>query len=199
MRRTLPAAIGGLIILSTAGFTAPHQTGPAWAPEKSISAKLGKAVVFGDYTLRPPAGYTLHKQPGPDGAVGYAWVADARADNTRDYIMVALMQVPKSDEKRPLDNLLQSVLNGIAMRRTNFKASNFEYGTLDGIPFARAHWSGAVSDSGLKMHGFAYVALDGHTLIDIASQDVDPYAKTTLPLTEASAQTLRKRGAGSVT
>ena len=43
------------------------------------------------------------------------------------------------------------------------------------------------------MHGFSYTALDGRTVIQLASQDVDDYQEEALKIAEAAALTFRRR------
>jgi len=43
------------------------------------------------------------------------------------------------------------------------------------------------------MRGFVYVARDGDTIVQIASQDLTPETAETLPLAEASALTFKRK------
>jgi hypothetical protein len=47
--------------------------------------------------------------------------------------------------------------------------------------------------NGWKMHGFMFVAFDGHTVIQIQCQDVEPNHVEALKLGESAASSFRKK------
>jgi len=59
--------------------------------------------------------------------------------------------------------------------------------------FARIRWEGTEPTRNWDMRGFVYVARDGDTIVQIASQDLTPETAETLPLAEASALTFKRK------
>jgi hypothetical protein len=170
--------------------TGADVTVKAWTPESAMLSKLDDPQPIGRYLLRPPKGYSPQTTPSPGGSTGYAWVTKPRHDGTRDYILVA---VGTDSATRSLDDLLDAFMAGIREHHNDVKESPVETGTINSLAFERAYWVGIVPELGVNMHGFVYVANDGGAVIEMSSQDVEPYSKKTLRLTEASALTLQRQ------
>jgi hypothetical protein len=185
--RFLVTACALLCWTTTAGA---DDTVVKWTPEQAMLNKLGDPQPCGRYMLRTPRGYTLQTTPGPDGSVGYAWATKPRHDSTRAYILVFVGTNAANDS---LSDLLDAFIAGVRERRNDVKESTVETGTINDLTFARAYWAGIEPTLGVKMHGFVYVAQDGPTILEISSQDVEPYSKASLRLAEASALTFRKQ------
>lgn len=189
----LAAALAGIAIATLSSTLSADALGN-WRPAPPVLGKLAGYQPCGAYEVRPPKGYTLMTQQGPNGATANSWVSPGRTDGTKNYIMVVLLTPPKSElSQHTLTDILGSFVAGVGRRRANFQSTAGETGTIHGLTFARSYWSGIESTTGQKMHGFIYVAIDGDQVVEIASQDVDQYRKASLALTEASALTIRKR------
>ena len=187
--KVVVSALLSVALLSAAG-AAPKVT---WFANKALIGQLAPANVTGPYQIQPPKGYTLHSQPGPGGSMAQAWVGTSRADGTRPYIMLGIVTPPVGEAgKYTLSQVSAKLLAGVQRRRKEWTQKPVEMGTVNGITFVRTYWRGVDTETGLTMHGFSYVAQDGNVFLQLSSQDVEPYYKTALALTEASALTFKK-------
>ena len=64
---------------------------------------------------------------------------------------------------------------------------------ISGMNFVRIRWEGTAPTRKSDMRGFVYVAVDGDTIVQIASRDVTPGTAKTLPLAEAAVLTFKKK------
>lgn len=164
-----------------------------WSPNKAMIGQLAPASIIGAYKLQPPKGYVLQTLSGPGGATAQSWAGTLRPDGTRPFLMLTIFTPPTGEEnKYTLAQVAAKMLGGIERRRKNWKQSPSENGTINGLTFVRTYWRGTDTVTGLAMHGFSYVAQDGKGFLQLSSQDVEPYTKTSLLLTEAAALTFRK-------
>jgi len=166
---------------------------PVWTPDRSVHDRLAAPVRFGAYQIQPPKDYVAQSQPGPEGSTATAWVGAQRTDGTRPYVTVMLLAPPPGEAGAYTpDQVLIKLTDAIARRRTNWKQTPTESGTVNGHVFVRTRWEGTDPATNRRMHGFNYVARSGTTFVQISSQDVEPYDRAALPLAEASALTFRK-------
>jgi hypothetical protein len=109
-------------------------------------------------------------------------------------IMLVFLTPPAGEEnKYTLDQVSAKMLAGVQRNRINWKQSPSETGTVNGITFLRTYWRGDDAATGLPMRGISYVAQEGKGFLQLASQDVEPYAKTSLLLAETSVLTLKRQ------
>jgi len=169
---------------------------PAWQPDKNLLGSLEAASPIGEYELRSPKGYERQRQQGPDSADAVAWVTPERKDGTRAYVMVGRVEMPAAEiGKYTLEQLLDGFLKSVQRRRKkDWKRSKTERGTINGITFVRARWSGTAAGAKFKMHGFHYLTVVGDKVFQLSSQDVEPHHKKALPLAECSVLTFQKKG-----
>ena len=164
-----------------------------WTPDATIVQRLAPVVTTGPYQIQPPQRYVLQTRPGPSGSISQAWVGPAREDGTRCYIMLVTMTPPADGTTTyTLDQVAAKMLAGIQKRRTDWKQTTPETGTVNGMTFVRTYWRGKEATSGVPMYGFSYVAQDGKGFVQLSSQDVEAYWKDTMPSAEASVLTFRK-------
>jgi len=145
-----------------------------------------------NYQIRPPKEYP--RVPGqtlPPVTKIFGWGGTLRPDQTAP--MITVMVVKPIPVKKPPEQLMQDVLNSIKQRRQDWQQSTFERGTINGLTFLRARWSGTEPNKRWKMHGLVYMALDGTTLIEISTQDVEPNDKEALQVSEAAALTFKRK------
>lgn len=168
---------------------------PVWLSDKSLSEQLASAVSIAKYQIRPPKGYiALHTLSGPSGSSADSWAGITRPDGTRPYIMFVHLTIPpKQANQYTLKQISDKMLAAIERRRKAWKQSPTEQGIINGLTFMRSYWQGTDVANGQPMHGFSYVAKDGNTILQLSSQDFDPYQKVALPLAEASALTIKKQ------
>src|SRR5437764_13169665 len=74
---------------------------PAWKSDPRLAKQLAPEAVVGDFAVRPPAGYTLQKRPGPGGSQGFAWAGPERPDGARAYLLVVIAAPPAGAQGRP--------------------------------------------------------------------------------------------------
>ncbi len=91
-----------------------------------------------------------------------------------------------------LEAALDSFLGGVQRRRVNWQRTAPEVVQVSGLTFARARWSGTEPNSGTRMHGLMYVAVDGRNIIQLSSQDVEPHHDAALRLAEAAVLTFQR-------
>ena len=145
-----------------------------------------------DFSIRPPKGYELVEQSGPDGMKAYAWKGALRSDNTSPYVMVGVIKAPAVETNMPPLNLvLAKFLSGIERRRKNWQQGPVQRDTVGGLSILRSQWSGTEPSTNWKMHGFVWVAVTGCCIFEISSQDVEPHQERALKLAEASALTFK--------
>ncbi|MCI0662997.1 MAG: hypothetical protein L0220_18165 [Acidobacteria bacterium] len=107
--------------------------------------------------------------------------------------MLTIASPPKEElDKLTLQQSLSTFLAGIEKRQKNWKQNKVEEGSIGGIKFIRSYWEGVDPKSGHSLHGFNYVAIDGEKVINLSSQDIDPFYKESLPLTESAVLTFKK-------
>jgi hypothetical protein len=181
-------------VLATLCWSAPTEK-PAWSFDKSLSGQLVSAVTIGKYQIQPPKNYiSLHSLSGPNKSSADSWAGVTRTDGTRPYIMFIHVSMPSEQvNKYSLKEVSDKMLSAIERHRKQWKQSPTEEGTINGMNFMRTYWQGLNTENGRLMHGFSYVAKDNTTLIQLSSQDFEPYQKNALSIAEASALTFKKQ------
>ena len=164
----------------------------SWAPEPSLLEQLDAESAGSGFTIRPPRGYQLIKQTGPNGSHVFGWKGGQRPDGVSPYLMVSVAPIPPGEHSAEgLEQALDAFLGGVQRRRTSWARTPTERGHIGALEFVRATWSGVEPSRNIKMHGFSYVTATGEAIVQISSQDVDPGDETTLKLAEASALTFK--------
>jgi hypothetical protein len=167
---------------------------PTWKPAPALLSRLDAPFTVGRFELRPPKGYVLQRQTGPAQTQALGWVGPARDNGVRPYLMLGIVTVPateagKHSVEQSLDKFLQSIQKS---RGQDWKRNATEHGTVNGLPFVRARWSGSLPKSPFKVHGFNYVTLVKGQVIQLSSQDVEPDQREPLALAEAAALTFKR-------
>ena len=164
-----------------------------WQSASEISGQLGEEQAVEGYAVRPPKGYTKSEAPGgPPGAKMIAWAGARRSDGTAPSVTM-MVGIPPAGVTLPgLDEMLAQQLDSVKKRRQNWTQSVPEKGLIGGVTFARARWTGVDPASGRKMQGVCYSALDGRTVIQFQTQDIEPQHEQSLPLGEAAALSFKK-------
>lgn len=168
---------------------------PQWSPSPAMLKKLDAELIVEGYHVQPPKNYALVTPVtgGPEGVSSYTWAGAGRKDNTHPIFMVNLVVPPdEATLNLTLQQIENKLLAGIKQRRQGWTQTPFEAGTIQGLKFMRVGWTGTDRKEKRKMQGFMLVARDGDTIVQLASQDVVPYAAQALPLAEAAARTFRR-------
>jgi len=182
-----------LVLIANIGVSG-KQANSQWAPKNDLLPKLTKEETVDRYKIRIPENYTVHTRTGdPKVISGNIWVGEKRADGIRPYLMLTIASPPKEEmDKLTLQQSLTTFLAVIEKKQKNWKQIKTEEGLIGGIKFIRSYWEGIDPKSGRPLHGFNYVAIDGERVINLSSQDTDPYHKETLLLTESAVLTFKK-------
>lgn len=176
------------------GVAAPKRTPPpTWSPEAALVKRLGTTSTAGQFQLRPPKGYSLQRSKAGDRPKASAWVSAPREDGTRSFIMLVIAEPPaKEMSNYTPEQMLGEFLEGIQERSAkDWKRSPAERGTVNGLPFVRARWSGTSRDAPFRMRGVQYLTILEGKIITLSSQDVESDPKA-LQLAEASILTFKK-------
>jgi hypothetical protein len=169
----------------------PTKQLPVWTSPHDVMSKLGQPIAIGGFRLRPPLGYSLQRSDLPSGLPSgsqvVAWAGPHRTDNTRPQILMTIVPIPSSEATADnLDRILSVFIAGIQSRRSEWKQTPIERGIVAGTTFVRSRWDGVDSETGATMHGVLYTGIVGNKVVELASQDVEPYHTTALALGEAS-------------
>lgn len=160
-------------LLGIACFGAPV-TPEIWSPNKAQLSHLAPVTTVNKYRIQPPQGYSFHTQPGPAGSVLDAWVGPAQTNGSHPYLAILFFGPPTGEKnKYTLSQVSAKMIAAVAGRRTNWKQSPTQQGSIHGITFLRTYWQGVDSVTGQAMRGFSYVAKDGNAFVQMASQDVE--------------------------
>ena len=164
-----------------------------WNAAEPLLSQLEADHAIEQFTIRPPKGYAPQTRPGPHGSKATAWAGPPRADGTRPQVMVLTVKLsPEELRKYNLDQALDELVQSLSHLRRHWTRTTHEKGMINGLVFARTRWQGEDTSSGLKMHGFVYVAFVHDTLVQLSSQDVEPHHEAALKLAESSVLTFKK-------
>ena len=172
-----------------------------WKPGPKLLSGLAEETSVGRYFLRLPEGYTellrpsTMNSPSLAGFDSHVYGMNRRSDGTASTIALIIATPPPGMKgKLTLDDALRGTLEQKKSRWQNFTQSPAQNGSVSGIAFMRVYFKGLVSGAaGTRMaHGFAYVAIDGDSIINLQAEDVEPYNDETIPAAQASVLTLHK-------
>jgi len=181
---TIACIVGG----SSASLAHGHKA--HWSPDPITSGKMDAQVNITEvYDVQPPLGWEVKGIGGP-GKIGKEFVAPGLPDGSHPYVQ--LMFIGLSDwkiEKRTPDDFLSLVLQSYQRRfdAKSWKADKVEDGTINGVKFARIHFSGLFGPPRMPEQGFLYVGLDHYWLIEITGFDSDPSPSQDIKFAEATA------------
>lgn len=168
------------------------------APKPKEPNNLGSFFEIDGYLVRPPKGYPVVETPAippPPGANFHSWGGTKRKDGTAPFFGVMIGRPPPNEPiPSSLDECLALMLEGARKHQPkNWTQSPFEDEKIGELLFKRSRWSGTNLRSGLKIHGTNFVAIDGKTIIQIFTQDVEPHHVEALKLSEKAAQSFRRK------
>lgn len=166
---------------------------PKWNAAEPLLSQLEADHAIDKFTIRTPKGYSPQTRPGPHGSIATAWAGPPRADGTRPQVMVLTVRLPLEElQKYNLAQALDELVSSLRARRRNWTQTATEKGLINDLVFVRTRWKAEDLSSGLKMHGFVYVAFIDDMLVQLSSQDVEPHHEAALKLAEASILTFKK-------
>ncbi len=210
---TTVCAVAMLATLTTAGRAqlpyTPPQVGakpaappkaakklPVWSPRPAAAVHLDSERTLSNWRIRPPKGYVfLQKADGANQV--YILQGDMRANGSSPIIRVMTGQILGTQKKTHTDiEVMESYIIQLHHHYGNWKATEPEFGLIQGRRFIRRRWTGSEAIPGgggsAALHGALYLTVDGKQFHSVAIQDVDPGSTTTLPLMEAAALTFHK-------
>jgi hypothetical protein len=202
MRRALQSmAVFTFLLAISAIDAAAQRTKPtdSWKPDAALLKQLEAPIKVGDYSIRIPKGYEKQQPntPTPEGVSVWGWTGAPRRDGTKPSITMMIMTPPPAQREQikamTLEQVAGRFIEGQKRQRTNWKIEASEKGTVNGLSFVRMRWSGVNPAQNMEMRGVLYVARDGNTLIQMASQDPTAHSKQTLALAEAAVLTFKQK------
>jgi hypothetical protein len=181
----------GYLHLGHAQTSRPAGQLPVWTPPRDLISKLGRPIIIGGFHLRPPVGYSLQRSDLPSGlppgSQMVAWAGPPRADGTRSQVLMTIVPVPSSEVTADnLERVLGVFIAAIESKRSEWKQTPVERGIVSGNTFVRSRWDAVDIETGARMHGVMYTGIVGNKVVELASQDVEPYQRAALALAEAS-------------
>lgn len=178
---------------------------PDWSLGESDSESLDSPYKMSQFEIRPPASFRFIKsldEP-KSHSTAYYWIGQIREDETYPQFIVTITGL-SSHSNAPLANVFQEVLGAIQRRRQEWSATPVEFGTINGLAFARSSWSGVATDAareglaGRTMHGVLYVTVRDDQAVQIMCQDVGPDYGEWLKQGEAGALSFRVATTASI-
>lgn len=188
----------------SASRPAPASSGAAhlgWTANPALVARLAPEVKIsvpgiGTYGIRPPRGFAL-KQINMTAFKGsgliYLWTGPMQPDHTAANFTVDIGR-DDSGMMPGMTSISFVQLEMSAMTRThrNAKVSAIQQGSIHGLPFARAAWTGVGPRTGKMFQGIFYGRFVTPLEVMIEAKDESPASKVSMPLFNAAALTLRK-------
>ena len=167
------------------------ETTATWKNDASAATKLGPAEKVDGFLIDPPKGYLRVVPPGPEDTKFTGWVSDSRADGTRAQLVVMTFTPSGEVHQADLEPGLKALIDNMQAGRRDRKQGAYEHGSINGLPFVRTRWEAFDTTVGRTIFAFNYLTFVRGTVVQISSQDVEPYQKSALELAEASVLTFR--------
>ena len=86
----------------------------------------------------------------------------------------------------------QMYLGTVGSQYTKFQPTAIQSGSIGGMEYARAYWTGTDKQTHKVFHGAVYATSSAPDLIQATLKDTQPFDKKSIPVLEASLQTFRK-------
>ena len=173
-----------------------------WKPDPKLLNNLAEDTTAGRFNLRLPEGYTELPRPSAMNAPNlvnfdtHFYSSSRRSDGTAPTIALIIATAPSDKvQTLTLDDAMKGTLEQKKSQWQNFTQSPAQDGNIGGIAFKRVYFKGLVSGAaGTRMaHGFAYVAIDGNSILNFQAEDVEPYNDETISVAQASILTIHKK------
>lgn len=171
----------------------------SWTLSPALAAQLAPpfqvAGPLGYYTVQPPAGYTLSlaKMDAADGnSVIYTWTGPMNSSGTAPVFILSL-----GSDGGMLTSHLSSAqdvalgLRSVQRDHTQVVRAPVQSGSLNGMAFSRGYWKGIGTRTGRQFHGLVYCQVAAPNIINIYGKDSEPSSRSTLPVFDAAALSLR--------
>jgi len=172
---------------------ARHHNPPVWTPDPAQLARLAESPSkVSDYSIQAPPGWDSQLRGGP-GKIGTEFDGPNDENNNHPFLMVMVMGLPNwgVDKRTPADFLDLRITN-IKRMVVNWKPGKYESGLINGIPFARCHFTGNMPQTGNPVEGYMYVGREGTYVCEIQAMYTAKTAADTGPLLDAAAMTFKK-------
>lgn len=160
-----------------------------------LPRKVRKTV--GDYAfaLSLPADFDqMQESEGPGGSRVWAFLTNPRSDGGQGMLQVSVFDLEKVAKasgdpgatKLTIDELLATVLKGMASRRRGWKQSPPRAESLGGVATKRVEWAGAMEgpQGARPARGIMFAGRVGPMAFAVHTEDLEPFAAKTLPLWE---------------
>lgn len=172
---------------------ARHHKPVVWAPEPTQLAMLAELPSkVSDYSIQAPPGWDSQMRGGP-GKIGTEFDGPNDENSNHPFLMVMIMGLPgASQDKRSPKDFLDLRITNMKRMVINWKPGKYETGEINGIPFARCHFTGNTPQNGNAVEGFMYCGREGNYVCEIQGMYLAKSAAETGPLLDAAAMTFKK-------
>lgn len=173
-----------------------------WKPDPKLLNNLTGETQVSSYALRLPEGYSEVPQSPEmaarrqNGFDNHVYGMSRRSDGTAATLGFVIATPPSSMAGTlTLDDALDGTLQQKKHQWQDFTQSPVQDGYINGLAFKRVYFKGMVSGAaGTRMaHGFAYVAINGNSILSFQAEDVEPYNDETIPVAQAAVLTFHKQ------
>ncbi len=179
---------------SQSALSKPIRKTETLTPDSSLLAKLGEPQDLGFASIRIPADFTQSSKQTKGKSTIYPFTGPRRDDGTAPLLQIMTVQLGEADKARSLGVTLDKFLEGVKKRRAQWSESQLSLGMISDLEFAYKSWEGAEISRGTPMKGTMYVTyVNEKLMVAISSQDVQPMADETMPLTEAAIRTFEMK------
>ncbi len=177
---------------SQSALNKPIRKTKTLTPDASLLAKLGEPQDLGFASIRVPTDFTLSTKQTQGKSTIYPFIGPRRDDGTRPLIQITTLQLGKSDQARTLGVTHDKFLAAVKRRRGQWSQSPMSRGMISDLEFAYSSWEGTENSRGTPLKGIMYVTyINEKLMVSISSQDAQPMAEETIPLTEAAIRTFK--------
>jgi len=193
-KRILTGSLAAVFVSTLAlAAWARHHSPPVWIPDPAQLARLAEVPSkVSDYSIQAPPGWDSQLRGGP-GKIGTEFDGPNDENSNHPFLMVMVMGLPNwgVDKRTPADFLDLRITN---MKRmvVNWKPGKYESGVINGIPFARCHFTGNMPQTNNPVEGYMYVGREGTYVCEIQAMYTAKTAADNGPLLDAAAMTFKK-------
>ena len=173
-----------------------------WKPDPKLLDDLTDETKVSSYTFRLPEGYSEVPQPPEmaaqrqNGFDSHVYSMSRRSDGTAATLGFVVATPPSGMAGNlTLNDALEGTLEQKKHQWQGFTESPVQDGQINGTTFKRVYFKGTVSGAAgtHTAHGFAYVALDGKSILSFQAEDIEPYNDETISTAQAAVLTFHKR------
>lgn len=180
-----------LLVATTSGYCQDSEATPSNEHGKKTQDAHAKVLrkteaTVGPFVFNPPKGWEKKEI----SKIMTAWIGTEREDGFTPHMLFTVIQITDTVEN---DKLIKSMLRGVEKRRKEWKHTEIQKITINGLNFLSSTWSGMNPVAGKKMSGEVYSMVVGKMCVCMQVQDLDSHAKDTIMKAKAALSTFKKK------